>query len=184
MCLSVIIMYSLRPIAERYNWKRCEFGMEAMIEDDEPDCFGQVSVLRMSFSLTAFHLIMLIILVPRAACSGALHDGLWPLKYLIVVGIYVGAWFIDKQFFVVWGHLCRAFSILFLFVQSYFLMNVAYLWNDYLMAAMRDKEGSDYAKFLLLGFSILSTIGNVTSSSTAASSLTISVTRGLHPSSS
>lgn len=157
MIISLIIMYVGRPIAAKFNYKSCEFGQE---ESDE--CFGQVSVLRMSFALTCFHILMLIILIPRASFCAAIHDGFWPVKYIVMVGIFVGAWFIKPEFFVVWGNICRGFSILYLFVQAYFLMNLSYLWNDHLMAAMENKEGECYAKFLLLTFSILSTLGSFT----------------------
>ena len=116
----------------------------------------------MSFSLTIFHLLILILLIPRARFCGVIHDGFWPIKYMLVIGIYIAAWFINQKFFVVWGHICRAFSVLFLFVQGYFLMNLAYLWNDYLLDIISGgREGDCYAKFLLIGYSIISTVGSV-----------------------
>ena len=156
MTISLIIMYSLRPLAEKYDWQYCEYKI---IGND--DCFGQISVLRMSFSLTVFHLLMLIILIPRAAVCGAIHDGFWPIKYIILLGIYVGAWFIPKTFFSVWGHICRVGSIFYLFVQAYFIMNLAYLWNDYLISAIQGRNGESWAKFLLILVSVVSTAGSI-----------------------
>lgn len=156
MTISLILMYTLRPLAEKYQWKYCEFNITG-----DSDCFGQVSVLRMSFSLTVFHILMLLILIPRAAICGAIHDGFWPIKYLVMLGIFVGAWFIPKAFFVVWGHICRAGSILYLFVQAYFLMNLAYLWNDYLIGIIQGRDGECYAKFLLIAVSVVSTTGSI-----------------------
>ena len=115
----------------------------------------------MSFSLTIFHVLMLLILIPRAACCGAIHDGFWPIKFLVIIGIYIGSWFIKREVFVIWAHICRAGSILFLFVQAYFFMNIAYTWNDYLLSAISGRNGHCYAKGLLISFSVISTIGSV-----------------------
>jgi serine incorporator 1/3 len=155
MCVSIGVMYALTPLANKYGWTHCEY------HSTTSDCFGQISVLRMSFALVVFHCLMLLLLVPRAKVCGVIHDGFWPVKYLLVAGIYVGAWFLPQHFFLVWGQICRAFSILFLFVQAYFLMNLAYSWNDYLLAAISGREGECYAKFLLIAFSVISTGGSV-----------------------
>lgn len=114
----------------------------------------------MSFALTCFHVLMLIILIPRAQFCSAIHDGFWPVKYVLMLGIFIAAWFIKPQFFVVWGNICRGFSIVYLFVQAYFIMNLTYLWNDYLMAAIAMGEQC-YAKFLLLAVSILASCGSL-----------------------
>ena len=155
MVLAVLIMYILRPLAKKYQWTNCEFG-----DESTDDCFGEVSVLRMSFSLTIYHVVILLILIPRAACCGAIHDGFWPVKSLALLAIYIGSWFISKQFFFVWGGICRGASILFLFVQAYFLMNLAYTYNDHLLGAIGQRTGAGWAKGLLLAFSIISTIGS------------------------
>lgn len=114
----------------------------------------------MSFSLVIFHAAILLVLVPRQEVCGQFHDGCWPMKYLLLVLLYVASWFISQGFFVIWGHICRGFSILYLFVQSYFLMNIAYLWNEKLLAAQLNSEDSCYARFLLIGMSALSTVGS------------------------
>ena len=156
MAISLILMYTLRPLADKYNWKYCEFQITG-----SEDCFGKVSVLRMSFSLTVFHFLMLIILIPRAAICSAIHDGFWPIKYIVMLAIFVGSWFIPKAFFGVWGHICRVGSIFYLFVQAYFLMNLAYLWNDQLLGIIQGRNGECWAKFLLILVSVFSTAGSI-----------------------
>lgn len=156
MAFAVIIMYILRPLATKYKWTKCEYK-EAASED----CFGEVSVLRMSFSLTLYHILILLILIPRARCCGAIHDGFWPVKSLVLLGIYIGSWFINKKVFIVWGGICRASSVSFLLLQAYFLMNLAYTWNDKLLSAINGRSGETWAKGLLIAFSIISSSGSL-----------------------
>jgi hypothetical protein len=60
-----------------------------------------------------------------------LHDGAWPLKFLIILIIFVLAFFIPHQFFLYgWNWLCRVGSAIFLVIQSYFLLDMAYKWNE------------------------------------------------------
>jgi hypothetical protein len=131
MLVSLGLMFAVEPLSEKYGWKKCEY-----YPNENDDCFGQVSVLRMSFSLVLFHLVMLLILVPRQEVCGQINDGCWVLKYIILIGLYIASWFISQPFFVVWGNICRAFSILYLFGQSYFIANLAYLWNEKLLQAL------------------------------------------------
>ena len=47
----------------------------------------------------------------------------------------------------------------FLCIQGYFILNLAYTWNDQLMEAMNGRDGTSYAQFLLLCYSIMNSIG-------------------------
>jgi serine incorporator 1/3 len=140
MITSVLMMIILGPLAEKYSWGNCE-----LLSDSVDACFGQATVLRASFSLASFHFIMLIFLCPRAQCSSAIHDGFWPVKILLLIGIFISSFFIPYEFFVFWGYICRAGSVIFLLIQAYFLLNLAYTWGDNLTAATQDRDGSAYA---------------------------------------
>lgn len=82
--------------------------------------------MRMSFALFVFELIILLAIVPRAKCSQVIHDGFWPVKFLLLLVIYVVSFFIPHGFFLAWAWICRAGSFLFLVIQAYFLLNLAY----------------------------------------------------------
>jgi len=62
-----------------------------------------------------------------------------------MLAIFVGSWFIPKAFFGVWGHICRVGSIFYLFFQAYFLMNLAYLWNNHLIGIIQGRNGDGRA---------------------------------------
>ena len=98
---------------------------------------------------------------PRAACSSALHDGFWGVKYIILIAFYIVSYFIPYKFYDTWGGICLIFSFFFLVIQGYFILNLAYTWNDLLMDAMNGRDGSSYAQFLLLCYSILNAVGVV-----------------------
>lgn len=87
----------------------------------------------MSFTLFLFHLTMLITISPRLGCSSYVHDSFWIIKFVVITLVYIGCFFIPHSFYVVWAHICRAGSILFLVIQAYFLLNAAYALNDKLL---------------------------------------------------
>jgi len=60
MIIAVILMYTLRPLFEDYDWLECN---DSSGGDDE--CFGTSAVLRASFVLFCFHMMMLLFMIPR-----------------------------------------------------------------------------------------------------------------------
>ena len=163
MCFSVILLYTLKGAAEQWDWFQCtethgtveetdENIVEEVVTDavdaltetvtgvDTPEpvtsttCYGTSAVLRMSFTLFCFHFLVLVAIVPRAMCSSVIHDAFWPGKILFVALLYIASFFIPHWFFVGWAHFCRGGSALFLLIQAYFLLNMAYTFNDQLIA--------------------------------------------------
>ena len=57
-------------------------------------CYGTSAVLRMSFTLTVFHVLILVLISPRLGCCSAIHDGIWPAKLLFIIGVYIGSFWI------------------------------------------------------------------------------------------
>jgi len=153
MLISFILMYTLRPLADKYpDHFTCN-----ETAGGGANCFGVSSVLRMSFALFCYHIIILLTLIPRAQCSSLLHDGLWPIKFLIILALFILAFFIPHAFFLYfWNWLCRIGSAIFLVIQSYFLLDMAYKWNEQLIA--RDDS---WAYGLLCGYSVFITAANV-----------------------
>lgn len=77
-------------------------------------CGGQSAVLRMSFALAVYHLIILMSIIPRATCSMALHDGFWPVKGLLLVLIYIGSFFLPTAAMIFYAQFSRIVSGLYL----------------------------------------------------------------------
>ena len=128
MVISVIMMYSLRFATDSWDWLSCH-----RIAGGGSVCFGLTSVFRASFTLTAYHIIILITLFPRATCSQYLHDGCWGGKNLLIFIGFIASFWLPYEFYGAWAWISLVVSTLFLFIQGYFLLNLAYTWNDTLV---------------------------------------------------
>ena len=69
--------------------------------------WGELGVMRIMFAVAIFHAFMSLVTIgvkssqdPRAA----LHNGLWLVKLVLLVGAMVGAFFINNTFFI--GKIC------------------------------------------------------------------------------
>ena len=97
--ISIVLMFTLQPLFEKYStFLHCndESGGGA-------SCFGTSAVLRMSFTLFLFHLFVLFTIIPRIQCSSAFHDGCWFFKFLLIIGVYIGVFWIPNDFYYGWG---------------------------------------------------------------------------------
>ena len=148
MVIAVLLMYTFRPLFRDNDWLECNEASGGGYE-----CFGTAAVLRASFVLFLYHLSILVLLIPRGQCASIVHDSFFTIKFILLLGAYIGTFWMSNDFFVGWADFCRAGSILYLIVQAYFLLNFCYLWNDQLVAVAQ--QGSCYANFLLCGFSIV-----------------------------
>ncbi|KAF0047546.1 hypothetical protein F2P81_001179 [Scophthalmus maximus] len=95
---------------------------------------GYKSVYRMCFAMTCFFFLFSVIMIrvrsskdPRAA----LQNGFWFLKFLVLVGITVGAFFIpDGDFNTVWYYFGMVGSFIFIIIQLILLVDFAHSWNQ------------------------------------------------------
>jgi len=72
--------------------------------------------------------------------AAVLHDGLWSLKFILVLGIFVCFFFVRNDFFVGYGNASRVISVIFLIYQTIMILAVAYKVNDSLVAVYNDGE--------------------------------------------
>ena len=156
MLCSVLLMFSLRYLTEKWDWLNC-----AELAGGGSLCFGISSAFRASFTLFLYHCIMLLVICPRAGCSSGLHDGFWCIKGLILVVLFIISFQIPYEFYDTWGWISLCISSIFLFIQAYFLLNLAYTWGDQLTGFIGQRDGGTYAYFLLLTYSILNSVGCV-----------------------
>ncbi|KAM9839003.1 serine incorporator 2-like [Aulostomus maculatus] len=95
---------------------------------------GYKSVYRMCFAMASFFFLFSIIMIrvrsskdPRAA----IQNGFWFLKFLVLVGITVGAFFIpDGIFNTVWYYFGAVGSFIFIVIQLILLVDFAHSWNQ------------------------------------------------------
>ncbi|XP_034150766.1 serine incorporator 2 [Esox lucius] len=95
---------------------------------------GYKSVYRMCFAMACFFFFFSVIMIrvrsskdPRAS----LQNGFWFFKFLILVGITVGAFFIpDGTFNTVWFYFGMVGSFIFIIIQLILLVDFAHSWNQ------------------------------------------------------
>lgn len=95
---------------------------------------GHKAVYRMGFAMAAFFCLFAVLMVcvrsskdPRAA----LQNGFWFFKFLVLVGITVGAFYIpDGTFTSVWFYFGVVGSFLFILIQLVLLIDLAHSWSQ------------------------------------------------------
>lgn len=107
-----------------------------------------------------YHLLLGLITI--GVSSGAdwrahIQDGFWPIKFLALVGITVGAFFIPNSFFVVYGWIMVIGAAFFILIQLMLLIEFAYSWNESWLLKMEDEEmeGGSTWYYMLLGSTVL-----------------------------
>jgi hypothetical protein len=125
---------------------------------------GISAVIRMSFVLFLFHLMVLIMISPRMTCSSAFHDGCWFFKFIFVIGVYIGAFFIPNEFYVVWAYIARVASGIFLIVQVILLVLTAYGINDLIVGSYNNASNvhaSRCSAIVLIVLTVILTAGTI-----------------------
>ncbi|XP_046875765.1 serine incorporator 2 [Hypomesus transpacificus] len=119
---------------------------------------GYKSVYRMCFAMACFFFLFSVIMIrvrsskdPRAS----IQNGFWFFKFLILVGITVGAFFIpDGIFNTVWFWFGVVGSFAFIIIQLILLIDFAHTWNQSWLE--KAEEGNSKCWFAaLLSFTIV-----------------------------
>ncbi|XP_053302694.1 serine incorporator 2 [Pleuronectes platessa] len=119
---------------------------------------GYKSVYRMCFAMACFFFLFSIIMIrvrsskdPRAS----IQNGFWFFKFLVLVGITVGAFFIpDGEFNTVWYYFGMVGSFIFIVIQLILLVDFAHSWNQSWLE--RAEAGNSKCWFAaLLSFTII-----------------------------
>ncbi|NXI30566.1 SERC2 protein, partial [Sterrhoptilus dennistouni] len=115
----------------------CEGSGSVLGLQTKVDCssfLGHKAVYRMGFAMAAFFCLFALLMVcvrsskdPRAA----LQNGFWFFKFLVLVGITVGAFYIpDGAFTSVWFYFGVVGSFLFILIQLVLLIDLAHSWSQ------------------------------------------------------
>lgn len=95
---------------------------------------GYLAVYRIGFALTVFFFMMSVIMIGvKSSRDGRapIQNGFWGLKFLIVIGITIGAFFIQDGSFgswMMWIGLIGGFA--FIIIQLILLIDFAHNWAD------------------------------------------------------
>ncbi|KAI1901717.1 hypothetical protein AGOR_G00037270 [Albula goreensis] len=115
----------------------CKGGSSIWGIENKVNCdiiVGYKSVYRMCFAMACFFFLFSLIMIrvrsskdPRAN----IQNGFWFFKFLILVGITVGAFFIpDGTFNTVWYYFGVVGSFIFIIIQLILLIDFAHTWNQ------------------------------------------------------
>nr|CAB3265984.1 serine incorporator 1-like [Phallusia mammillata] len=119
---------------------------------------GFLSVYRVCFGMAGFFFLLATLMVcvknskdPRAK----IHNGFWFFKFLVLVGITVGAFFIPKgDFSIAWYYIGLAGAFGFILIQLVLLVDFAHAWNDFMLEKREDGDSPRCWTILLLGSTI------------------------------
>ncbi|XP_034232298.1 serine incorporator 1 isoform X2 [Thrips palmi] len=102
---------------------------------DCKEAVGYLAVYRLCFALTMFFTLMGIIMLgvksskdPRAG----IQNGFWGLKYLVVIALAVGAFYIpeDSSFATTWLYFGMIGGFLFIIIQLILIIDFAHTWAE------------------------------------------------------
>ncbi|XP_074542846.1 serine incorporator 2 [Halichoeres trimaculatus] len=139
----------------------CVGGSSIPLYENKVNCdiiVGYKSVYRMCFAMACFFFLFSIIMIrvrsskdPRAA----IQNGFWFFKFLLLVGITVGAFFIpDGTFTTVWYYFGVVGSFIFIIIQLILLIDFAHSWNQSWLE--KAEEGNTKCWFAALLFVTIS----------------------------
>ncbi|KAM3940053.1 serine incorporator 5 [Leptodactylus fuscus] len=95
---------------------------------------GYSAVYRVCFGMACFFFLLFILTINiknSRGCRAYIHNGFWFIKFLILIGMCSGAFFIPDQdtFLLVWRHIGAFFGFFFLVIQLMLLVEFAHKWN-------------------------------------------------------
>jgi len=125
---------------------------------------GPSAIVRMSFVLACFHLLIFLIILGRNTAASVFHDGCWGFKFLFVLAFFIGSMWIPNSFFIGFMGFSRLVSIGFLLVQALLMLCVAYSVNE-LLVGNYEKEGTNgvgCSGVIIIAITVLVSIGNIT----------------------
>lgn len=114
---------------------------------------GYLAVYRICFILTCFFFLMGLITIgvktskdPRAG----IHNGFWGLKFLIVIGGIIGAFFIPEgSFGTTWMYFGMIGGFLFILIQLILIVDFAHTWAESWVGSYEESESRGWYAALL-----------------------------------
>ncbi|TKC42229.1 hypothetical protein EI555_013410, partial [Monodon monoceros] len=165
-----VIMLSPSVESQLYKlpWVCEEVAGSPVVLQGHIDCgslLGHRAVYRMCFAMAAFFFLFSLLMIcvrssrdPRAA----IQNGFWFFKFLVFVGITVGAFYIpDGSFSNIWFYFGVVGSFVFLLIQLLLFIDFAHSWNQrWLNKAEKSDSRAWYAGlfFFTLLFYVLSVV--------------------------
>ena len=105
-------------------------------------CLAASGMVRISWSLAIFHFFIFCVICLRNDCAAYFHDGWWCLKFAMVLGLFVSAyWIPNDPVMIGFMKMSKWVSIVFLCYQAVLMLVVAYVLNDQLVENVNQSNG-------------------------------------------
>ncbi|XP_076666641.1 serine incorporator TMS1 isoform X2 [Andrena cerasifolii] len=114
---------------------------------------GYLAVYRICFIISLYFFLMSAMMIrvrsskdPRAA----IQNGFWGIKYLLIIGGIIGAFFIpEKSFGITWMYFGMIGGLLFIIIQLILIVDFAHSWADAWVGNYNDTESKGWYAALL-----------------------------------
>ncbi|XP_018345901.1 PREDICTED: serine incorporator 1 isoform X1 [Trachymyrmex septentrionalis] len=114
---------------------------------------GYLAVYRICFILSLYFFLMSVIMIrvkssrdPRAA----IQNGFWAIKYLLIIGGIIGAFFIpERSFGSTWMYFGMLGGFLFIIIQLILIVDFAHSWADAWVGTYEETESKGWYAALL-----------------------------------
>ena len=83
---------------------------------------------------------MILLILPRNNCAAVIHDGGWAFKFITVFILFTVCFWIPIGFFKVWADISRYVSILFMILQTLYILVGAYGLGEYMVNTMSNDD--------------------------------------------
>uniref|UniRef100_A0A1Y1LMP8 Serine incorporator n=1 Tax=Photinus pyralis TaxID=7054 RepID=A0A1Y1LMP8_PHOPY len=122
------------------------------------EAVGYIAVYRICFIVTCFFALMALIMIGVKSSKDAragIQNGFWGLKYLLIIGGIIGAFFIpEASFGSVWMYFGLIGGFLFILIQLILIVDFAHSWADAWVGNYEETESRGWY-IALLGVTFL-----------------------------
>ncbi|XP_066256969.1 probable serine incorporator isoform X4 [Euwallacea similis] len=131
----------------------CKNSSSSSVTFDCDDAVGYLAVYRICFILTCFFALFALMMIgvkssrdPRAG----IQNGFWGIKYLLVIGGIIGAFFIPKgSFGITWMWFGIIGGFLFILIQLILIIDFAHSWAEAWVGNYEETESKGWYYALL-----------------------------------
>ena len=84
-------------------------------------------VARSSLSILMVFLIMMVFILCKNRVSMIVNEGLFTVKYLLIVGLFILSLFLNSSVFVFYSQFARIVSLAYMLIQSVIVIDLFYI---------------------------------------------------------
>jgi len=128
------------------SWQKCS-----------GDCFNYLGVYRISMGFVLYHTFLCLFTIGITTSRyfrAKFHNGWWPVKIILMVGLIVACFFVPESFFNDYAIIAITGGIIFLIIQTILILDFAYMWAESWVQYYEEDHDPCW-QFLLIGATII-----------------------------